>query len=97
MFVTKSELIKRLAQRYPAFYYKDLSRIVELIFDEMALAMIDGKRIELRGFGSFAVRKREKRIARNPKTNEQLFLPERFTPYFRPGKELKQRINREEE
>ena len=91
--MTKYELIKILAKRHSGLYQKDINAFVELVFSELIEALKRGDRIELRGFGAFSVRSRASRVARNPRTNEAVTLGERFVPYFRAGKELRQCIN----
>ena len=93
--MTKSELIKLLAKRYSHLYQKDVTSAVELVFQELCEGLQQGRRIELRGFGAFSLRKRQARKARNPKTNETVDLGERNVPYFRAGKELREKINTE--
>lgn len=91
--VTKSELIKRLTKKCNNLYHKDISKVVDTVLDEISEGLVNGQRIELRGFGAFSVRKRKARSARNPKTNEVVQLGERLTPYFRAGKEMRERVN----
>lgn len=92
--MTRSELIKKLATRYPGMFLKDMHAIIDTIFDEIAQAMIDNRRVEIRGFGAFTVRQRKARTARNPRTNAVVKLTERLSPYFRAGKELRIRLNK---
>lgn len=91
--MTKSELVKKLLSKYSNLYQKDVKRIVDLMFDEISAALVRGDRVELRGFGAFSTRSRKSRVARNPKTNEKVFLGERRVVYYRPGKELKDRVD----
>lgn len=91
--MNKSELIKNIASRYPDTPVEKVHDLVDIIFNELCRGLMQGKRIELRGFGSFSIRVREPRMARNPKTDEEINLAERKTVYFRAGKELKERIN----
>ena len=91
--MTKSELVRKLSKRYPHMLLKDLKQIVDSIFGEFSDALAENRRIEIRGFGAFTLRNRKARKARNPKTNEQVELDDRFTPYFRAGKELKLKLN----
>lgn len=95
--MTKSELIKRIAAHYPNIYLKDVHAIVDTIFDEISSAMIESRRVELRGFGAFSVRRRKARTARNPRTNEVVQLDQRLAPYFRAGKELRERLNEQQD
>lgn len=92
--MTKSELIRRILSNHQNLYLKDATRLVDTILDEISNALERGDRVELRGFGSFSVRHRKPRMARNPKTNEVVPLGERSAPYFRAGKELRERINK---
>lgn len=90
--MTKSELIQRLAKRYPNLYQRDLENVVKTILDEISGALNEGGRVELRGFGAFSVRKREARRARNPKNGKEVQVGERFAIYFRTGKELREKV-----
>jgi integration host factor subunit beta len=92
--MTKSELILRLAKKYPHLYQRDIETLVNTVFDNISDTLIEGGRVELRGFGAFSVRKREARKARNPKNGQEVFIGERFAIYFRTGKELRERINK---
>lgn len=92
--MTKSELIRRILSNHQNLFLKDATRLVDTILDEISGALERGDRVELRGFGSFSVRHRKPRMARNPKTNEVVPLGERSAPYFRAGKELRERINK---
>jgi integration host factor subunit beta len=90
--MTKSELIQRLAKRYPHLYQRDIEVLVNTMFNEISTALAAGNRVELRGFGAFSVRKREARAARNPKNGDMVNVGERSAIYFRTGKELRERI-----
>lgn len=92
--MTKSELIRRISKQFPNMYLKDIQLIVDSLFDEISEAIANENRVELRGFGAFTTRKREARQARNPRTNEVVNLKERSSLYFRAGKELNERINK---
>lgn len=92
--MTKSELVLRLSKRYPHLYQRDIETLVNTIFDDISETLIDGGRVELRGFGAFSIRKREARKARNPKNGQEVRIGERFAIYFRTGKELRERINK---
>ena len=85
----KSDLIKKLAEENPHLYYRDVEKIVGTIFDEITIALENGNRVELRGFGAFATKDRKARRARNPKTNEEIFVPAHKKTRFKPGKILK--------
>ncbi len=91
--MTKSELIGRLAERYPQLVAKDAEFAVRTILDAMASTLADGHRIEIRGFGSFALSHRPPRVGRNPKSGERVEVPEKRVPHFKPGKELRERVD----
>ena len=93
--MTRSELIDILATKQPHLSVKHIELAVKLLFDEMSQALEKGQRIEIRGFGSFALRYRPPRTARNPKTGEYLKTIGKYAPHFKPGKELKERVNSE--
>ena len=92
--MTKSELIQRLAERNPHLFLRDVEKIVETIFDEITQALADGDRVELRGFGAFSVKHRDARIGRNPRTGEAVQVEAKRLPFFKTGKELRERLNR---
>ena len=92
--MTKSELILRLTKRYPHLYQRDIETLVNTVLDSIAGALVEGNRVELRGFGAFSVRKREARKARNPKNGAEVYIGERHAIYFRTGKELRERVNK---
>lgn len=91
--MTKSELIARLAERYPQLVSKDAEFAVKTILDAMATTLAEGRRIEIRGFGSFALSRRPPRLGRNPKSGERVMVPEKRVPHFKPGKELRERVD----
>ena len=91
--MTKSELILRLTEATPHLYQRDIERIVSTIFDEIANALSRGKRVELRGFGAFSVKQRSSRVGRNPRTGRSVAVAEKLIPFFRTGKELRERLN----
>ena len=91
--MTKSELIQKLCKRYPHLYQRDIEVLVGTMFDEISKALCDGDRVELRGFGAFSVRHRKARKGRNPRTGESVSVAEKSVPFFRPGKELRARVN----
>jgi integration host factor subunit beta len=93
--MTKSDLIERVAARVPHISKKDTELVVNTIFEGMTEALKGSKRIEIRGFGSFQVKIREAREGRNPKTGEEVQIPAKRTPFFKVGKELKERIDSE--
>jgi integration host factor subunit beta len=89
----KSELVARLAERYPHLYHRDVERIVTTVLDEVTKALTAGKRVELRGFGAFSVKTRPSRTGRNPRTGAPVSVDEKRAPFFRTGKELRERLN----
>ena len=91
--MTRSELISRIAQQNPHLYYRDVERIVTTIFEEIASALSRGDRVELRGFGAFSVKQREARIGRNPRTGESVSVDAKAIPFFKTGKQLRERLN----
>lgn len=91
--MTKSELIARLAERNPHLYQRDVERIVTTIFEEIATALARGDRVELRGFGAFSVKKRDARQGRNPRTGEPVAVEGKAIPFFKTGKQLRERLN----
>ena len=91
--MTRSELVLSLARDNPHLYRRDLERIVATVFDEIAAALARGDRVELRGFGAFAVKSRGARMGRNPRTGAAVQVPDKQLPYFRPGKKLRERID----
>lgn len=91
--MTRSDLIKAVSERYPHLTLDSITKIVMTIFKDMSDALVKQGRIELRGFGSFSVRKRSARVARNPRTNEVVNINDRHVVYFRMGKGCKERIN----
>lgn len=91
--MTKSELIQRLADANPHLYQRDVERIVSTIFDEISAALARGQRVELRGFGAFSVKRREARVGRNPRTGEAVAVAEKYIPFFKTGKQLRERLN----
>ena len=91
--MTKSELIAALAEANPHLYQRDVERIVTTIFEEITAALANGDRVELRGFGAFSVKRRGARIGRNPRTGESVHVAEKFIPYFKTGKQLREKLN----
>ena len=91
--MTKSELIQAMTQDNPHLYHRDVERIVSTVFDEISDALARGDRVELRGFGAFSVKARAARVGRNPRTGAAVAVPEKFAPFFKSGKELRQRVN----
>lgn len=91
--MTKSELIERIARKQPHLPYKDVELSVKTLIEQMAKNLATGQRIEIRGFGSFSLHYRPPRIGRNPKTGEAVALSGKYVPHFKPGKELRERVN----
>ena len=91
--MTKSVLILRLAEKNPHLYQRDVERIVSTIFDEVSAALSRGDRVELRGFGAFSVKVRDARTGRNPRTGESVKVARKFVPFFKSGKDLRDRLN----
>lgn len=91
--MTKSELILRLAELNPHLYQRDAEQIVSTIFEEIAEALCNGDRVELRGFGAFSVKHRQARMGRNPRTGESVHVEEKYVPFFKTGKRLHERLN----
>lgn len=89
----KSELIMKIAERNPHLYQRDIENIVNAILDTIASALARGDRVELRGFGAFAAKKREARTGRNPRTGEAVAVSEKIIPTFKTGKEMRARLN----
>ncbi|MEM7695766.1 MAG: integration host factor subunit beta [Pseudomonadota bacterium] len=90
----KSELITRVFVRNPHLLHREVDAAVNTVFDEIGKALRDGNRVEIRGFGAFSVRYREARTGRNPRTGESVDVDEKAVPFFRTGKELRDRIDR---
>jgi len=93
--MTRAELINALASKQPHLSVKVLDKGVKCLLEDMANALESGKRIEIRGFGSFSLRFRPPRLARNPKTGEYVHTDGKYAPHFKPGKELRDRVNNE--
>ncbi len=91
--MTKFELIERLAEMNPHLYQRDVERIVTAIFDEITSALARGDRVELRGFGAFSVKRRDARLGRNPRTGDSVRVDEKHIPFFKTGKQLRERLN----
>jgi len=92
-FMTKSELIERIAMRQTQLSSKDVELAVKTIIEHMSQTLATGERIEIRGFGSFSLHYRAPRVGRNPKTGESVGLSGKHVPHFKPGKELRERVN----
>jgi integration host factor subunit beta len=89
----KSELVQRIAIRNPHLYLRDVEKIVNAILDEITSALSRGDRVELRGFGTFSVKHRDARIGRNPRTGAHVPVEEKSVPFFKTGKEMRERLN----
>ena len=92
--MTKSELIQKLSDENSNMHPQDVERVVNVILEEISDALTRGDRVELRGFGAFSVRERQARMGRNPRTGEQVQVPAKRTPFFKMGRELKERLNK---
>jgi len=91
--MTKSELIENLYKQSEHLSFTDVEQAIKSILGRMSNALANGERIEIRGFGSFKLNKMKSRIGRNPKTGESVALPERYVAHFKPGKDLRDRVN----
>ncbi len=89
----RSELLEKLAADNPELRPEEVERILDLFFSQIAQKLADGGRVELRGFGAFSTRHREAHTGRNPRTGEAVDIPAKRVPYFKPGKEMRQRLN----
>lgn len=91
----KSELVQIIANRNPHLFQRDIENIVSAVFNEISDALSVGNRVELRGFGAFSVKNRPARIGRNPRTGKSVAVEEKWVPFFKTGKELRDRLNSE--
>ena len=91
--MTKSELIESLGKRQSQLAYKDVELAVKTVLEHMANTLSNGERIEIRGFGSFSLHYRPPRVGRNPKSGEPVSLPAKYVPHFKPGKQLRERVD----
>lgn len=89
----RSELLQALHRDNPELRAEEVEQVVDIFFDEIAERLAEGGRVELRGFGAFSTREREGRTGRNPRTGETVEVPAKRVPYFKPGKEMRKRIN----
>ena len=89
----RSELLAALARNNPELRAEEVERVVDVFFEEIAQRLADGGRVELRGFGAFSTRERQARKGRNPRTGESVDVPGKRVPYFKPGKEMRERLN----
>jgi integration host factor subunit beta len=90
----KSELVQKISELNPDLPFKDIERLVATIFDEITRALAQGQRVELRGFGAFSTKSRRARIGRNPRTGEAVEVDPKSVPFFKCGKELRERLNK---
>jgi len=91
--ITRSELIESLVDKQPHLAHRDVELAVKAVLERMGAAFENGDRIEIRGFGSFSLHYRAARVGRNPKTGESVAVRDKFSPHFKPGKELKERVD----
>lgn len=89
----RSELLQTLAKDNPDLRAEEIEQVVDIFFDEITKRLAEGGRVELRGFGAFSTRERESRTGRNPRTGETVSVPAKRVPYFKPGKEMRERLN----
>ncbi|MDE2560685.1 MAG: integration host factor subunit beta [Sphingomonadales bacterium] len=89
----RSELLQQLLQESPDLRGEEVERVVDVFFDEIGRRLAEGGRVELRGFGAFSTRERDSRKGRNPRTGDTVEVPAKRVPYFKPGKEMRQRLN----
>jgi len=93
--MTKSELILRLAELNPHLYQSHAEQIVDTVFNEITMALANNQRVELRGFGAFSVKQRKARVGRNPRTGETVQVAEKQVPFFKIGKKMHERLNKD--
>ncbi|HRK24059.1 MAG TPA: integration host factor subunit beta [Beijerinckiaceae bacterium] len=91
----KSELVLKIAEQNPHLYQRDVENMVNSILDEIVDALKRGDRVELRGFGAFSVKRRDARVGRNPRTGSKVAVAQKVVPYFKSGKEMRQRLNKQ--
>jgi integration host factor subunit beta len=91
--MTKSELIESLVRKQSQLGYRDVELAVKTMLEHMGQTLASGERIEIRGFGSFSLHYRPPRVGRNPKSGDPVSLPAKYVPHFKPGKELRERVN----
>ncbi len=92
--MTKSELIEAVASKVDNFSRKDVEVIIDTLFGSMSESLSKGEKVEIRGFGSFKIKQREGRQGRNPKSGENIYIEPKKVPFFKAGKEIKERINK---
>lgn len=91
--MTKSELMTKLGQHFPDLSAREVEKAIDVLFGEISTALSKGNRVELRGFGAFSVRHRERRVGRNPRTGEKVDIEAKYVPFFKAGKGLRDRLN----
>lgn len=91
--MTRSDLVQKLADKNPHLMQKDVERLINTIFEEITVALTRGDRVELRGFGAFSTKKREARSGRNPRTGQTVSVAGKIVPFFKTGKQLRDRLN----
>ena len=91
--MTRSDLVAQLAERFGQLTHRDAEFAVKTILDAMSAALAKGHRIEIRGFGSFSINRRPPRVGRNPRSGEQVVIPEKLVPHFKPGKALREAVD----
>lgn len=92
--MTKSELVSKLNQQLPDLSLREVEKAIDVLFGEISTALAKGDRIELRGFGAFSVRYRDRRMGRNPRTGEKVEVEGKYVPFFKAGKGLRERLNK---
>ncbi len=90
----RSELLQALAKDNPELRAEEVEQVVDIFFDEIAARLAEGGRVELRGFGAFSTRQRDARTGRNPRSGDSVSVPAKRVPYFKPGKEIRERLNK---
>jgi len=90
----RSELLQALSRANPELRADEVEQVVDIFFDEIAARLAEGGRVELRGFGAFSTRQRESRTGRNPRSGDSVSVPAKRVPYFKPGKEIRERLNK---
>ena len=93
--MTRSDLVAQLAERFTQITVKDTEYAVKTVLDAMSDALARGHRIEIRGFGSFSISRRPPRVGRNPRSGEQVTIPEKLVPHFKPGKALREAVDKQ--
>ena len=91
--MTRSDLVAQLAERFAQLTQRDTEFAVKTVLDAMTDALAKGHRIEIRGFGSFSITRRPPRVGRNPRSGEQVTIPEKLVPHFKPGKDLREAVD----